>query len=826
MLGNMRPRVLAGLAGVVLLSLVVAPSPACARGALLKLTDALEAWEMSTRAERLANLFRQENYEALLEALDDIATLFPSAPRAYHLDYLKAEALGRMGRHAQAARLLFDLEAASGNPLGKFALCDAISWAVKTEQWALAEVVAKTLGAKYSLDNLFKQAVSGLAHALYDAGHYEAALAHFERLGEVFRSGDNACFPFMTASCLENLGRTNEACERYLSLLMRETRDDYSARSLKRLLALEPNCQAEKRLGPIFHIAAGEVCLWNHKYADGLRHLSKVSPRSKGAILTKARRTAALCLFKMKDYSTAAERLEVLKKDYREPKDIAWAEVYLGHCYSRLGRHDIAIQHYGAASVSSPDKQKRAKAAFLLGRELEIAGRDDQARTAFESLIQQFPDESYAASARWRLVLAAFGAGDVASGENALSGLIAQGDKTPHYDDASYFMARLRDLQGNYEEAAERYATNYAEFPNVYFGLVSLDRLKELKAEAKVKPSTLTRLVDETLRSAKQLRDQDDAGAYLAALRKAQALSRNGSASWRKTAELRDSFLKTHERTSSLFALNGRPRWAFKTPPVNGTARDVASFFISLGMDDKGARLLHSLSLRKPKDLEALYATIRTFERLGKRNETILLAERAFKRLDDLGLAVSDVPTWFVEALYPRGFSRHVEEYSKTHDVEPAIIYAIIREESRFQVGSVSSAAARGVMQLIAPTAKQVARSLGLDDMSLHELYEPETNIALGVKYLSQLLDRFDGRMVFALASYNGGPSNVERWLKNCPDGVGDDEFINAITFSETRRYAQKVLASYRIYKWLYSGRSKTQSTASEPAAPASPPSG
>jgi soluble lytic murein transglycosylase len=89
--------------------------------------------------------------------------------------------------------------------------------------------------------------------------------------------------------------------------------------------------------------------------------------------------------------------------------------------------------------------------------------------------------------------------------------------------------------------------------------------------------------------------------------------------------------------------------------------------------------------------------------------------------------------------------------------------------------------------------------------MPLSELYEPKTNIALGIKYLSQLLNHFDGRTVFALASYNGGPTNVERWLNTCPREVDDEEFINAITFTETRRYAQKVLASYRIYKWLYS---------------------
>ncbi len=825
MLGNVRSFGPAAVA-VILLSCVIMPSAAHASGTLLRLADALEVWETSARAERLADLLRQKDYDALLEELDEIATLFPGAYRAYCLDYLRAVTFGQMGAYADAARLLIALQASSAGPIGKHALCDAISWAVKGEHWAQAEAAAKTLRDEYPPDNGSKEAVSGLAQALYDAGHYDAALVHFERLGAVFRS-DSGSFSFMIASCLEKLDRTDQACERYLSLLMREERDDYSARSLDRLLALKSHCRIEKRLGPTFYLAAGEVCLWNHRYPAGLSYLRKVPPRSPKPLLAKARRATALCLFKQKNYSAAARQFEQLRKDYREPKDIAWADTYIGHCYSRLGRHDSAIQRYRIVSASSPDDSTRAKAAFLVGRELEAAGRDGQARAAFESVLEQFPQESYAAHAMWRIVLAAFGAGHLASGEEALSRLITLGQETPYYDDACYFMAKLRDLRGDYDEAAERYAANYAEFPNIYFGLASLDRLRELKAEGKVNPSVLTSLVDDAFRSAEEYRNKGDDAGYLAMLRKAQVLSADGSATWRKAAELRDALLKAHERTAGLFALNGRPRWPLRPPPQegNGTERDVASFFISLGMDDKGAHILRSLSLRKPKDLETLYATIRTFERLGRRNETILLAERVFKGLDGLGLALSDTPTWFVEAMYPRGFSRHVEQYSRMHKVDPAIVYAIIREESRFQVGSVSSAAARGVMQLIPPTATQVAQSLGLGNMPLHELYEPETNIALGVKYLSQLLNRFDGRMVFALASYNGGPSNVERWLKTCPDEVADEEFLNAITFSETRRYAQKVLASYRIYKWLYSAdRDDTQSMASQspPEAPAS----
>jgi len=759
---------------------------------------------VSFRAEHLAELFRQKDYETVIRELDNIAMLFPATYRAARLDYLRAESLAQMGRVAQAARLYIAVEASSGGLLGEEALCDAVLCSARAKQWDLANEAAEALSAKYPRNEQFKEAISGLAESLYDAGQYAASQWCFEQLAAVFRSDDG--FQFMVVCCEEKLGQVEDACQGYISLLMRQKKDDLSAKSLDRLSALTPVCHAQERLGPDFYLAAGEVCLWNHKYQEGLRYLAKIPPQSEDDIVVKAVRTRALCLFRQRKYEGAVQQFERLKELSKKPDEAAWADMYLGHCYSRLGRHGLAVQRYKAACVSSPDSREQSRAAYLVGRELEAAGEGAQARAALESTIERFPEEVYAAHARWRIALALVAAGALPSAETVLSGLVALAEKTPYYESASYLMARLSDLRANYEVAAKRYTTTVAKFPNSYFGLAALDRLGALKSEGKANARALARLAKSALRSAQELCQQgDDGSRYIGLLREAKVLSRKGSKTWRSAVALRDTFLKENGRTAGLFALNDDGAFALMPPASCGTPRDVASFFVSLGMDDKGGRLLRAISVDEPGDLQTLYATIKTFERVGRQGETILLAERAFKSLKDIRLAVSDLPRWFVEALYPRGFSDQVERVCKAHNVQPAIVYAIIREESRFQVQSVSSSAARGVMQLIAPTATHVAQSLGLGDLPLEQLYMPKTNIELGVVYLSRLLDRFDGRLVFALAAYNGGPDNVRRWLKTCPSTVEDEEFINVISFAETRRYAQKVLASYHIYKWLYS---------------------
>jgi len=111
----------------------------------------------------------------------------------------------------------------------------------------------------------------------------------------------------------------------------------------------------------------------------------------------------------------------------------------------------------------------------------------------------------------------------------------------------------------------------------------------------------------------------------------------------------------------------------------------------------------------------------------------------------------------------------------------------------------VSPAAAYGLMQLLAPTASRVAGR----PVDATTLFDPTTNITLGTRYLRQLLDRFDGNLAKALAAYNGGEDAVAKWERRAP-GVPTDEFVETISYRETRHYVKTVLGNYRRYRRLY----------------------
>ena len=146
---------------------------------------------------------------------------------------------------------------------------------------------------------------------------------------------------------------------------------------------------------------------------------------------------------------------------------------------------------------------------------------------------------------------------------------------------------------------------------------------------------------------------------------------------------------------------------------------------------------------------------------------------------------------------YPKGFINIVETYSKKNDVDRNLILGLIREESLFDPNAVSHVGAMGLMQIMDYTGKKIKKDLNLKNGDT--FFDPEINIRMGTYYLSNLIKKFDNNIFLALAAYNGGPKNVQKWLIRF-DGLEDDEFVENIPFKETHGYVKRVLRSYFYY--------------------------
>jgi peptidoglycan lytic transglycosylase len=145
-----------------------------------------------------------------------------------------------------------------------------------------------------------------------------------------------------------------------------------------------------------------------------------------------------------------------------------------------------------------------------------------------------------------------------------------------------------------------------------------------------------------------------------------------------------------------------------------------------------------------------------------------------------------------------------IREQARDKQLDPSLIAGVIYAESRFS-DSTSSAGALGLMQLLPETADFIAHRSGGTRFTTEDLSTPEINIAYGSWYLRWLLDRYDGNELLALAAYNAGMGNVDRWVEEA-GARGERLRVEDIPFPETRAYVERVLEARRDYRATYAG--------------------
>jgi len=153
----------------------------------------------------------------------------------------------------------------------------------------------------------------------------------------------------------------------------------------------------------------------------------------------------------------------------------------------------------------------------------------------------------------------------------------------------------------------------------------------------------------------------------------------------------------------------------------------------------------------------------------------------------------SSKPAWWERLWYPLRYEQIVRGHARNYDLDPALLAAVIYQESKFKADAHSTSGAIGLMQLLPATAEGIAIHTGGTRFRTSDLYVPEINVRYGSWYLRHLLDKYGDERT-ALAAYNAGQDNVDRWRA---DGVG-------IRFPETRAYVARVEELKGVYRRAY----------------------
>ena len=160
------------------------------------------------------------------------------------------------------------------------------------------------------------------------------------------------------------------------------------------------------------------------------------------------------------------------------------------------------------------------------------------------------------------------------------------------------------------------------------------------------------------------------------------------------------------------------------------------------------------------------------------------------------------------EQRFPMPFKAAVVARAQQIGLDPAFVYGLIRQESRFIMDAKSTVGASGLMQIMPATARWTAKKIGITNFQPQDINQRDTNIAIGTAYLKLVLDSFNGSMPMASAAYNAGPGRPRAWRGQSGDPVMEAAiWAENIPFNETRDYVKKVLANTTNYAALLTGQ-------------------
>ncbi len=221
---------------------------------------------------------------------------------------------------------------------------------------------------------------------------------------------------------------------------------------------------------------------------------------------------------------------------------------------------------------------------------------------------------------------------------------------------------------------------------------------------------------------------------------------------------------------------------------------------LDLGRRGEALAQLELVYRRYRDDPATLYALALHFEKM----ETFRLSLISTVWLLDESPAklVEDAPIFLQRMAYPRHFAELIDAEAGRNGIDPLIFYSLIRQESLFEEGARSFAAAQGLAQIIPATGAEIAGRIGFPNYSNALIYRPYINLRFGTFYLAWVRDFVDGRIASALAGYNGGPGNSQRWREL--SGPDDTLFVELMDYSETRLYLQRILSHFYHYTRLY----------------------
>lgn len=456
--------------------------------------------------------------------------------------------------------------------------------------------------------------------------------------------------------------------------------------------------------------------------------------------------------------------------------------VLLAVAAARAGEYQTAVGAYAKAHDLSP-RSKKGREALFQAAFLSYQFQDyDGAVRKFKQFVKENPRSGLSRDAQWNLAWLQYLRSDFDGALKQMSEARTAGLRGRRFKNSSqdqrllYWIAMSRFRLNQMEEAKKAFESLIRENPGSYYALAAAARMTQI---AKELPETRQTASAEPVVDTKGPVSEED----------------ESEDTMTKPAE--EVAAKEEETTEE-----GEPLEAseFKEPALRAHL-EAAKQLTALNQTDLARWELWEVE-RRTKNPTYLRLLISAYEAIGSFNRSASISELSFSAERHRGGIDGARALW--QSAYPQAYKVAVDRAAGRQKIPQEWVWSIMRAESLYKPNVVSPVGAKGLMQIMPFTARNLARLGNLSGFKIDDLGDPTTNINLGTQYLARLGRQFHRSLPLVAAAYNAGPHRVQGWLVSFGH-LDMDEFVEHIPFFETRNYVKKVVLNNNAYRVIYS---------------------
>ena len=601
--------------------------------------------------------------------------------------------------------------------------------------------------------------LESLAQLYAGAGQYTDAVATYDEILQVAKnSGYRAQIQYLAGQVLATAGDETGAIERWRAATAEAPAGNAAYQALVELVNRQVPFDQYQR--GVIDLAAQA---WLPAATAFKAYLDSVAP-------TDGRAGAALhgmgqAYLGAENYATAIDTLNRVVTQYPKCECVGQAWLDEARAQAAMGDTVSARRTYRTFAREFPNNPLAPEALWRSGLSALRDNNQSEAAADFLVLADGFPNSNRAPAALYAIGLGAY-QNNLYSQTVAMYTRLQQHYPDYKWDAVSYWLGRTYQASGEIDKARAEWQKLVKRAPDIYYGILAAESLRNFNF---VGGSLVNHVADVAGPPSALIGDDGS-----------QAFAEKWLADW----------LKIDASTLAML------------PPAIAQDPDLAvgRMLLDVGERDTALPILERVYDRNKDNSQALYALSLEFERLNTYRLSLITMARLLQ-FSPAG-SVENAPIFLQERAYPRRFTDLIEQEAAANQENSLLLFSLIRQESLFEEGARSVAAAQGLAQIVPATGAWVAEQIGYAGYDNSLIYRPFINVKFGAYYLRWTYKYLDQNWVSALVGYNAGPGNSEYWRKIA--GADDTIFVELLELNEPRTYVQAIITNLYHYTRLY----------------------